>query len=92
MAVEAAKTARQRLVLAESVGGSFLGLGGGEEGGGEVDAWEEQVPLLSGVVPFGREERGLGGRTVEVGKVVGRWCRFVGLEEVEEAGLEKGVG
>ena len=65
-------------MLAESVG---LSDGqGGEEGGVKLEPWREQVPLLSGSVRFGGKESGLGGRLIEVRVVVGRWCRFVGME------------
>lgn len=74
-AVEAAKFNEQRLVLAESTPMS------GEveyEGIGRVgDPWKEQVPLLSGSVRFGGEGRLWAGKTVEVERVVARWCRFV---------------
>lgn len=74
-AVETAKLNGQRLVLAESTALS------GEiedEGIGSVeDPWKEQVPLLSGSVRFGGDDRVWAGKTVEIGRVVGRWCRFV---------------
>ena len=74
-AVETAKGNGQRLVLAEE--GIALDGGVGSSG----DPWEEQVPLLSGSVRFGGEERVWAGRTVEVRKVVGRWCRFVTIDD-----------
>ena len=77
-AVEAARAGRQRMVLAESSRVFVQGEAG--EGDAWDETWREQVPLLSGSVKFGREERGWTGRTVEIGAVVGRWCRFVGLE------------
>ena len=79
VAVEAAKRAGQRLVLAESraLDGEIE-----EEGdGGEGDAWSEQVPLMSGSLRFGRENRVWAGKTVEVRRVVGRWCRFVRVHD-----------
>lgn len=75
VAVETAKLNGQRLVLAES---KALDGGVEHEGVGSVgDPWKEQVPLLSGSVRFGEEDRVWAGRTVEVARVVGRWCRFV---------------
>ncbi|KAL9072524.1 MAG: hypothetical protein Q9161_003536 [Pseudevernia consocians] len=74
-AVETAKVNGQRLVLAESTALN------GEveyEGIGNVgNPWKEQVPLLSGSVRFGGEDRVWAGKTVELDRVVGRWCRFV---------------
>ena len=78
-AVEMAKLNGQRLVLAESRGSDGEGeYGSGGSGG---DPWKEQVPLLSGSVRFGGEDRVWDGRTVEVRRVVGRWCRFVMVED-----------
>lgn len=74
-AVETAKLNDQRLVLAEAIAldedveYDSTGSGG--------DPWKEQVPLLSGSVRFGGEDRVWAGKTVEVKRVVGRWCRFV---------------
>ncbi len=74
-AVETAKVNGQRLVLAESIALN------GEveyEGIGSVgDPWKEQVPLLSGSVRFGGEDRVWAGKTVALERVVGRWCQFV---------------
>ena len=81
-AVEAARLAGQQLVFAESVG--TLDEEGVEVGYRSLEPWREQVPLLSGSVRFGGEGSGLGGRLVEVGAVVGRWCRFVRLERLGE--------
>lgn len=74
-AVETAKLNDQRLVLAEAIasdeGVEYNGTGSGG------DPWKEQVPLLSGSVRFGGEDRVWAGKTVEVKRLVGRWCRFV---------------
>ncbi len=76
-AVETAKLNGQRLVLAES---RRLSEDVEYEGpGSERDPWKEQVPLLSGSVRFGGEDRVWAGKTVEVRRVVGRWCRFVAV-------------
>lgn len=71
-AVETAKFNGQRLVLAESAA-----LNGEVEYDGIGNPWKEQVPLLSGSVRFGGEDRVWAGKTVEVERVVARWCRFV---------------
>ncbi len=74
-AVETAKVNGQRLVLAESIAlnGEIEYEGIGSAG----DPWKEQVPLLSGSVRFGGEDRVWAGKTVALERVVGRWCRFV---------------
>lgn len=75
VAVETAKLNGQRLVLAES-----RALDGGVEYegiGSEREPWKEEVPLLSGSVRFGGEDRVWAGKRVEVERVVGRWCGFV---------------
>ena len=74
-AVEAAKFNGQRLVLAEST--TLSGEVEYEGIGSAGDPWKEQVPLLSGSVRFGGEGRLWAGKTVEVQRVVARWCRFV---------------
>lgn len=75
IAIETAKLNGQRLVLAEprALNGDFEydGIGSGGE------PWKEEVPLLSGSVRFGGEDRAWAGKRVEVGRVVGRWCQFV---------------
>lgn len=43
--------------------------------------WEEQVPLLSFSVRFGDEDRVWAGKTIEVRRVVAKWCRFVRLDQ-----------
>lgn len=57
--------------------------GGGERGGEELrrDPWRQQVPFLNGSIRIGGGERLWAGRLVEVGKVVGKWCRFGGLHD-----------
>lgn len=40
------------------------------------DPWKEQVPILSGSIRFGDQERVWAGKTVEVGRVFAKWCRF----------------
>ena len=74
-AVETAELHGQRLVLAEST--ALSGEVEDEGSGSAGDPWREQVPLLSGSVRYGGEDRVWAGKTVEVGRVVGRWCRFV---------------
>ena len=84
-AVEAAGRARLRLLLAESrspqENEKMLGLGDLLSEGQVINPWKEQVPLLSNSIRFGSEERSWAGRTIEVAKIVERWCRFVSFEE-----------
>ncbi|KAM0803131.1 hypothetical protein BDR22DRAFT_887003 [Usnea florida] len=75
--VETAKLNGQRLVLAESIP---LNAEVESVGTDSVDdPWKEQVPLLSGSVRFGGEDRMWAGKTVEAARVVAKWCRFVKL-------------
>ena len=41
------------------------------------DPWTEALPLLSGALRFGGEERAWSGKTVTLGAVISRWCQFV---------------
>ncbi|KAK3174364.1 hypothetical protein OEA41_001608 [Lepraria neglecta] len=81
-AVEAASQAKQRLVLAEPSrtddGNNYSDAEASDRVSG--DAWKEHVPLLSGSVRFGGEDRAWAGKTIEVGRVVAKWCRFVKLD------------
>lgn len=78
IAVEAATQAGQNLVLAES------SRSGSRDDNATDDIlnfaadnpWKEQVPLLSGSVRFAGEDRAWAGRTIEVGRVMARWCKF----------------
>ncbi len=45
------------------------------------DSWKDQVPLLSGSIRYGGEERTSTGNTIEIGRVAARWCRFVRLDQ-----------
>ena len=82
IAVEAAKLRQQRLVLAESCGLDERNVHIPCNASGEPSSniWKEQVPLLSGSIRFGGEERAWAGRTVEVGRVVMRWCKFIKVD------------
>lgn len=85
VAVESASLAEQRLVLAEAKVPNI----GEEYGNSEAfdvtfeNPWKEQVPVLSGSIRFGGEDRVWAGKTIEVGQVVARWCRFVKLSDEE---------
>lgn len=82
-AVEAASVGQQRLLLAEprtldhedDVGSPNA------PSGGLDDLWKEQVPLLSGSVRFGGEERVWAGKTIEFGSIIAKWCKFMRLDE-----------
>ena len=82
-AVEAADGLRRRLLLAETHAPDLL-LEEEGDSGRQASAWREQIPLLSGSVRFGGEHRGWGVKTIEVGAVVEKWCRFASLGELEE--------
>ena len=84
-ALESASLAEQRLVLAEA---KILDI---EEQYEDIEAfdvtvenpWKEQVPVLSGSIGFGGDDRVWAGKTIEVGRILARWCRFVKLSNGE---------
>ena len=84
-AIESASLAEQRLVLAEA---KTLDIG---EQYGDTEAfdatfenpWKEQVPVLSGSIRFGGEDRVWAGKTIEIGRILARWCKFVNLNDRE---------
>lgn len=43
----------------------------------QPDPWMEQIPILNGSIRSGGDERVWAGRTVEVARIIGRWCRIV---------------
>ena len=49
----------------------------------EIDPWTEQVPLLSNGIRTGNSERAWAGRTIDISRVVRRWCRFATLEDID---------
>ena len=85
-AVEAATRVNMKLLLAESrspqESEDLLVVGDPNSGSQEMDSLKEQLPLLSNSIKFGNDERVWAGRTIEVAKVIKRWCRFVTSEEV----------
>lgn len=84
LAVEAASRGDMRLLVAE-VATKIDTAGDVEEERGPLrDPWRAQVPLLSGSVRFGGDERVWAGRTIEVRQVMERWCNFVDLEPDDE--------
>ena len=83
VAVEAAYFSDRKLILAE-----IHREGGREEITAEdedmievqYDPWTDQVPLLNGSIRSGIEGRTWAGRTVDIRRVVGRWCKFESLD------------
>lgn len=54
-----------------------------------LDPWDEDVSILNVTTKsFGAGERGWAGRTVKIGQVAGRWCRFESSHEITAAGNE----
>lgn len=90
IAVEAADNARAKLVLAElrkKCENETMDAGDHiSEIETEFDPWRQQVSLLNGSVRFGDDSRPWSGRTIEVRKIVGRWCKFEALEEQDYNG------
>ena len=83
-AVEAAYHQKKKLVLVEP---QFIDLDHDMENPDVAEAipmipedcWRKQIPLLSGSVRYGGDDRSWAGRTTEVGSIVAKWCRFVKL-------------
>jgi hypothetical protein len=85
--VEAGRRARSRIVALEERAiedtevDSGEGLGEDEEGrrAGTLKVWDERVPILNGSVRragFESEGGSWTGRTVAVGRILGRWFKF----------------
>ena len=74
-AFEVAYNCRQKLIIAEP-----QLLRAHEDGGSSEEVvhspWKEQIPLLSGSARVIADQRTFAGRRIEVGDVVGKWCRF----------------
>ena len=78
-AVEAAKLTKRKLVLVEARRDDVNEDNAIENetmSGRQQSPWEEQIPLLNGSIRFGNQENTWAGRTIDVGRVVGRWCKF----------------
>ena len=86
-AVESLSFGKQQLVLAEYRG---------TPEGGELESadmsdmtsanpWKDQVPLLSGSIRYGGEERNLAGNTTTIESIVAKWCRFKSFDQDSHA-------
>lgn len=96
IAVEAARLAGMKLAIGEYYkkddNDDINGIRDSANGffdGTQQDPWTEQIPILSGSVRFGNNEGLRTGSTVDVRKVLGRWCRFVTLDTMPPCELEK---
>ncbi|KAH7370379.1 hypothetical protein BKA65DRAFT_589725 [Rhexocercosporidium sp. MPI-PUGE-AT-0058] len=85
--VEAGGRGERMVVVLEEREGSAVTAGDDDEEGreregrreGRKTGWEERLPMLNGSVKrvgLESEDGGWSGRTVEVGRVLGRWFRF----------------
>jgi hypothetical protein len=89
IAVEAARLGGMNLALAEHYKGdnddSSSGINDAARravNDAQQGPWKEQVPILSGSIRFGNDEGLWAGKTIDVGKVLGRWCGFVTLDKM----------
>lgn len=89
IAVETASLTNMKLVLVENYTDDENGDVGGLNGlatralnRAQQDLWKEQVPILSGSIRVGNGKGIWAGRTVDVGKVLGRWCKFGVMEDM----------
>lgn len=83
IAVEAANSTSMKLILAElrKENGNQISTADNEiVNGTRHDPWKENIPLLNGSTGFGSEERVWAGRTISIGRVIGRWCKFATLD------------
>lgn len=82
IAVEAANSAGMKLIIAElrKKYGNEDSIAHNEVNGTPHDPWKVQIPLLNGSTGSGNEERVWAGRTISIGRVVGRWCKFEALD------------
>ncbi|MCJ1252345.1 hypothetical protein MMC24_000150 [Lignoscripta atroalba] len=86
LATEAAARGKMQLTVSECPPfheDEVMDLGDDHNEVTRIDPWTEQVPLLNGSVRFGGEERVWAGRTVEVGRVVRRWCKILEMDSAE---------
>ena len=87
IAVESARLAGLKLVIGEyhkgadnnDVNGFHEGVTGVSDRATQ-DPWAEEIPILSGSIRFGNNEELRTGSTVDVGRVLKRWCKFVTLD------------
>ena len=47
------------------------------------DPWDERIPLLNSSLRFKGEERAWAGKTVKIGQVAERWCKFLDCRDSE---------
>ncbi|KAL6719283.1 hypothetical protein ACLMJK_003522 [Lecanora helva] len=86
LAIEAASYGDQKLVLGEPPMVHDAGELDDADASNVTseDPWKEKLPLLNGSIRFGGDDRILAGKTVEVEKVVAKWCRFVKLDPASD--------
>lgn len=83
IAVEAAYSTKMKLILAElrnENGNENSNADNEIVSGTHHDPWKERIPLLNGSTGFGTEERVWAGRTIHIGRVIRRWCKFETLD------------
>lgn len=82
-AIQAAQSSHQRLVLGETpVNSNHIDIVGAEESRTSSEPWDCKVPLLSGSVRLAIGESTGAGKTIEIRRVIGRWCCFVRLKKL----------
>ncbi|MCJ1481543.1 hypothetical protein MMC06_001702 [Schaereria dolodes] len=89
LAVEAAARGCMQLTVSESSTPQEEVLMDAGDGYGDtlqIDPWKEQVSLLNGSIKFRGEDRVWAGRTLEVGRVVERWCRRIQIFDEQNGG------
>ena len=87
LAVEAAHIGDRRLMLGEPhmTNGSSEQLDDNDISDAITrDPWKEKVPLLSGSIRVGGGEGMRAGKTIEVEKILAKWCRFVAFDHATD--------
>ena len=79
IAVEAANTQKRKLILADS---PCLSLRETTDDSNEMptNPWLQDIPILPSQLSVGTND--LRGRTVQLSRVIGRWCQFCKLEDL----------
>lgn len=82
-AVEASLAQGRRLIIAEPlpIPEAEDAMGSSDRNDAPSDPWMEQIPILTNSIRSGGEQRVWAGRTIEVARVVGRWCTIAKRDE-----------
>ena len=83
-AVEASLALGRKLIIAEpltAIKDEDAMASSNQEDEAPSDPWMEQIPILNNSIRSGGDQRVWAGRTIEVARVVGRWCRIARTDQ-----------